>query len=577
MSNPSSSLSAVASQLGTFLGYVARRFPSFYLIAGLTFVALVLEFAATSLMIPLAAVGGGVGAGKSGVVDAWTGVLHNLGMTASTRTWLLLFFIVMMARLAFGYAQIVATTRLGKSVHRTLSGSIFEHVVAHEPLTAVYMRSIGHYITLAGDDTSRCGNIITSFLQCAISIFTALVALIILYKFSMPLFIAIGVFLFLCAIAIGMLFRMILRLNTQSNGLSRELNTAFVEALNNLRSIRALNAERFVCSAYAAQIKRYVRMLFFIDVLRAGVKAVPAILLLVIASILMREQSLPLSEASLLAVTIIIIRIFASMGQFITSGTLLLTDLRAVHDIDALIQSSEERLVPHEPQRDVVVDSVALSDVDFGFGERTRILSNFNYRFERGRSYAIIGPSGSGKSTLADVMLGLVQPNRGKVLVNGDSKLLPHVRDRMILVEQQPRIFSGTLRDNLLFGFEATDETLWEALSAVDLADMARNMRDGLETVLNYQGDNFSGGQRQRVGIARALIRQPSLLVLDEATSALDANTRQLVLRNVRQRMRAGILISITHDSHLANEADVTLDLQALQHAGAIVQPVAQS
>jgi len=565
-----SQLRVAVRQLGSFIGFVARRFSSFYLIAVLTLIALVLEFAATSLMIPLSsATNVGGGGSRSGVVQFWTGIIEQVGMSASTRTWLWLFCVVMIARLMSGYAQNVATLRLGKRVHRELSGSIFEHVVAREPLTSVYTRSIGHYITLAGDDTSKCGNIIASVLQCVIALFTALVALVILYKFSMPMFVAVGVFLALCAVAIGLLFRVILRLNTQSNALSRELNTVFVEALNNLRSIRALNAERFISGQYAGQIKRYVRMLFLIESMRAGVKFVPAVLLLVIGAVLMRAESVPLSEASLLAVTIIIIRIFASMGQFITSGTLLLTDLRAVHDIDTLIRTTEERMQPHEPQRDMLVEHVELRDVDFGFGARTRILSGFNFRFERGRSYAVVGPSGSGKSTLADVMLGLVRPDHGAVLVNGDDKLMPQVRDRMILVEQQPRIFSGTLRENLLFGFEASDDTLWAALRAVDLEDMARTMRDGLETVLNYQGDNFSGGQRQRVGIARALIRNPSVLILDEATSALDGGTRVVVMRNVRERMQGGILISITHDPHLAGEADITLDLQDLQRISA--------
>jgi ABC-type bacteriocin/lantibiotic exporter with double-glycine peptidase domain len=571
-----SQLRVAFGQLGSFIGFVARKFPSFYPIIGLTLVALVLEFAATSLMIPLSSSSGvSSGGSRSGVVEFWTGIIAQLDMSANTRTWLWLFCVVMIARLVSGYVQNILTMRLGKRVHRALSGSIFEHVVAREPLTNVYARSIGHYITLAGDDTHKCGNIIASVLQCVIALFTALVALAILYKFSLPMFIAVGVFLALCAIAIGLLFRVILRLNSQSNTLSRELNTVFVEALNNLRSIRALNAERFVCGHYAGQIKRYVRMLFLIEAMRAGIKFVPAVLLLVIGAVLMQAESVPLSEASLLAVTIIIIRIFASMGQFITSGTLLLTDLRAVHDIDTLIRTTEERMQPHEQQRDVAVEHVELRDVDFGFGERTRILSRFNYRFERGRSYAVIGPSGSGKSTLADVMLGLVRPDRGAVLVNGDGDLMPHVRDRMILVEQQPRIFSGTLRDNLLFGFKASDETLWAALRAVDLEEMARTMRDGLETVLNYQGDNFSGGQRQRVGIARALIRNPSVLVLDEATSALDGDTRLVVMRNVRERMRGGILISITHDPKLAQEADLTLDLQSLQR-GRLAVPQAE-
>jgi ATP-binding cassette subfamily B protein len=270
------------------------------------------------------------------------------------------------------------------------------------------------------------------------------------------------------------------------------------------------------------------------------------------------------SEASLLAVTIIVIRIFAAMGQFISFGTMLLTDIRAVHDIDSLITPTGPAFGAHDTPGTVAIESMTLDGVDFGYGTRTQILGNFSFRFDRGKAYAIVGPSGSGKSTLADIMLGLVKPDRGTVSVNGGRLQMSAARGKLVLVEQQPRIFSTTLRDNLLFGSNAPDERLWEALRLVDLEHTVRHMRNGLDTVLSYQGENFSGGQRQRIGIARALVRNPDLLILDEATSALDAATRKIVLGNVRHRMRNGVLVMITHDPHLAEVADTVLDFQRI-------------
>ena len=555
------SLRATARQLGTFVGFVARNFVSFYPIVALTLLVLVLEYAATSLMIPFSS----GGAGGGGAVRIWQGVLSRLGLEPAPRTWLWLFFIVMTARVLIGYAQLVWTTLLGKTVHRVLSERVFGHVVSAEPLTSVYARSIGHYITLAGDDTSRCGNIIASLLQCAVTLSTALVAVVILYQFSLPLFLAVVVFLVICAAALAVMFRYILRLNARSNVLSRELNTAFVESLNSLRSIRALHAAKFVRRSYAGQITVYVRMLFRMEAMRSGVKAFPAILLLVIGAILMRQGSpLTVSESSLLAVTLIVIRIFAAMGQFIGSGTLLLTDIRAVHDINVLTRASGPEPV-YADSGPTHVESMALNNVDFGYGTRARILDNFSYRFDKGRTYAIVGPSGSGKSTLADVMLGLVAPDRGTVTINGGHLHPADVRARLMLVEQQPKIFSTTLRENLLFGYHAADEELWEALRSVDLEHTVRHLREGLDTVLSYQGENLSGGQRQRIGIARGLLRKPDLLILDEATSALDGPTRAIVLANVRRQMHTGLLVMITHDPQLAELADVIIDFQRLR------------
>lgn len=559
MSTQHASLRSTVKQTAAFVAYVARNFASFYFIVALTLLVLFLEYSATSLMIPLSSAPGTT---DGAVARIWRNVLGELGLEAAPRAWLWLFFLVMIARLFFGYLQVVSTTLLGKNVHRTLSGKIFRHVVSKEPLTSIYTRTVGHYITLAGDDTYRCGTIISCFLQCIVGLCTALVALAILYQFSMPLFAAVAGFLVLCTAMISYVLRYILRMNVKSNALSRELNTAFVEALNNLRSIRALHGEEFVRASYAEQIAAYVRMLFKIEAVRSGIKAFPAILLLVVAAILLHPHStLSLSEASLFAGTIIIVRIFVSLGQFISAGAMLLSDIRAVRDIESLIRESSDTPDTRASASGEPIDSLSLSGIDFGYGARARILTSLSFRFEKGKTYAIVGPSGSGKSTLADILLGLVRPDRGSLVINDGGLAIDAVCGRFMLVEQQPKIFSTTLRDNLLFGFQAPDERLWEALRLVDLEHTIRHFRNGLDTRLSYLGENFSGGQRQRIGIARALVRNPDVLILDEATSALDQPTRALVVGNIRRHMQAGIIVFITHDHAVAGIADEVLEL----------------
>jgi ATP-binding cassette subfamily B protein len=137
------------------------------------------------------------------------------------------------------------------------------------------------------------------------------------------------------------------------------------------------------------------------------------------------------------------------------------------------------------------------------------------------------------------------------------------MRGRVMLVEQQPRIFSATVRDNLTLGLELSDDELAHALAAVELSDYVAGLPQGLETELHYQGANLSGGQRQRLSIARALLRKPALLILDEGTSALDAATASSVLRSVKSSLRDGVLVLITHDPAVAAMADEVIDLGA--------------
>lgn len=560
------SLAALAGQIIRYTGYVARNFRAFYAVLALTLLVLLLEYLATSLMIPMAP---GAAAASSPVTQAWSRLALSAGLSPETRTWLWLFFLVMMARLVMGYVLAVLTTWLGKRVHETLSGKVFGHLLLLEPMGRVYTRSVGHYITMAGDDTFKSGTIVSSLLQSTVGFFTALVGMVVLYQFSPQVFAGVALFL-LCSMAlIAVLLRWVLRVNAQAVQLSRELGTTFVEALNSLRSIRTLQGERFVMATYAAQIHSYIRMLVEMDAIKTGVKAFPAIVLLLLAAIALRPGGqIGMTDAALFAGTIIVIRVFASLGQMVTAGSQLLTDLRAIKDIGVLVDlAQEEQRVAQVPVSSPV-RVLDLQQVSFGYGDRGRVLDNVTFRFEAGKTYAVVGPSGAGKSTLADILLGLSVPDSGSVLVNEGEVPLESARTRFMLVEQQPKIFSTTVKENLLLGARADDDAVYSALDTVNLDGTVRALEKGLNTRLTYLGENFSGGQRQRLGIARALIRKPDVLILDEATSALDPATRIEVVAKLRAKMQDGIIIFITHDPEIAALADDVLSIGQV-HSGA--------
>jgi ABC-type bacteriocin/lantibiotic exporter with double-glycine peptidase domain len=563
-----SSLVGIAGQIAHYTAFVARNFRAFHVVVALTLVVLVLEYLATSLMIPMSP---GQAAVNSPVTRIWSQVAGQLGLESVSRTWLWLFFVIMTIRLVMGYVHSVLTTWLGKKVHEKLSGKVFGHILLLEPMGRVYTRSVGHYITMAGDDTFKSGTIVSSLLQSAVGLLTAVVGMVVLYQFSPAVFAGVVLFLLASLVVIAFFLRRVLRVNNRAVSLSRELGTTFVEALNSLRSIRSLHGERFVMATYAAQIQAYLRMLVEMDAIKTGVKAFPAIMLLVLAAIALRPGAeVMMTDAALFAGTIIIIRVFASLGQMVTAGSQLLTDIRAIKDIGALVELAQEvqEGVP-EVADPAPVRALSLQQVSFGYGDRGRVLDDLSFSFEAGHTYAIVGPSGAGKSTLADILLGLSVPDSGVVTVNEGSLPLETARARFMLVEQQPKIFSTTVKDNLLLGASASDNVLYAALEAVNLDTMVRELTQGLDTRLTYLGENFSGGQRQRLGIARALIRQPDVLILDEATSALDPVTRVEVVAKLRDRMREGIIIFITHDPEIAALADEILPINGRQVATA--------
>lgn len=541
-----------------FVAYTARRFRLFYLVLAFTICALVLEYLATSLMIPMAP---GQNENSNSVIAVWHSIAEKLNMPPIFRTWLWIFFLLMVIRLILGYVLSVLTTVLGKSVHKILSKNIFGHILLNEPMANVYTRSVGHYITLAGDDTFKSGTIIASLLQTLVGCLTAMVGMLVLFQFSSTLFFGVTAFLILSSLFAIWLIRKVVQLNTRAALLSHDAGTTFLESLNSLRSIRSLHSERFVMETYAEQISSYVRILTEMDAIKTGIKAFPAIALLLLAVAVSRPGvDIGMTDAALFAATIIIIRIFSSLGQMAVAGSQLLTDSRAVRDIGALVQLAHENSQAENLPSLELVSTFDLNHVSFGYAGREKVLDDISFKFEAGYTYAVVGPSGAGKSTLADILLGLSTPAQGTVRVNGSSPLNA-ARSNILLVEQQPKIFSSTVRENLLLGTEASDEHLYEMLQIVNLEEVVRSLEMGLSTRLTYLGENFSGGQRQRLGIARALLRKPDVLILDEATSALDSVTRTDIIEKIRRYMKSGIVIFITHDEEIAALADKTLEI----------------
>jgi ATP-binding cassette subfamily B protein len=184
------------------------------------------------------------------------------------------------------------------------------------------------------------------------------------------------------------------------------------------------------------------------------------------------------------------------------------------------------------------VESIEFSGVTYRHpGARDYALADVSFAAKSGESVAFVGPSGAGKSTLIKLLLGLYQPNAGRILFNGvDAREVNYelLRTHVGFVPQAIELFAGTIRDNLRFVHqEATDEECMAALEAAQLRGLLERSREGLDTRIGEGGLKLSGGERQRLAIARALLRKPHLLIFDEATSSLDTETEKEITRTI--------------------------------------------
>lgn len=165
------------------------------------------------------------------------------------------------------------------------------------------------------------------------------------------------------------------------------------------------------------------------------------------------------------------------------------------------------------------------------------------------RTTAVIGPSGSGKTTFLDLLSGLNPPQAGEIRIDGETlRADAHWRRRIAYIPQETGILDGSLRDNLTWGaVTADEEAMWQALEQAAAAPFVRQLPNGLDTWVGERGVRLSGGERQRLALARALLRQPQLLILDEATSALDREHQAVILDALRQLHGRLTVLIVTH------------------------------
>jgi len=204
--------------------------------------------------------------------------------------------------------------------------------------------------------------------------------------------------------------------------------------------------------------------------------------------------------------------------------------------------------------------------VQYAPGERPA-LDNLSLTIAPGETVAFVGASGSGKSTLINVVLGFVRPTRGRVLLDGhdlETLDLRTVRRSISVVPQESVLFEGTVRDNVTYGLSAVDDArVEEALQQANAVQLVRDMPHGLDTVIGDRGARLSGGQRQRIAIARALIRDPRILVLDEATSALDNQSERDVQEALERLMTNRTTLVVAHRLTTVMNADRIVVLDA--------------
>lgn len=369
------------------------------------------------------------------------------------------------------------------------------------------------------------------------------------------------------------------RLGKQNEMYNAKLYQWINQSLGGIKEIKVLNREKYFVSAYKNVYKKLIKGAKNNEILSAIPKYIietvcmVGMLLAIIIKMFWGQNNIEVFIIQLSAFAVAAFRLLPSVGKInayinsimycIPSLDLVYHDLKSIEGCK-LIDFEERKETGKKGQ---LKEKIQICDVAYHYPNADNmVISNISFTIHKGETVALIGSSGAGKTTLADILLGLLEPVRGKVLVDGVNiaENMDEWHHMLGYIPQSIYLSDDTIRNNIAFGVSEDmidDEAVNEALRKAQLFEFVQSLPEGMNTFVGDRGVRLSGGQRQRIGIARALYNDPDVLILDEATSALDNDTEAAVMEAIENLRGHKTMIIIAHRLTTIRNADIIYEI----------------
>ena len=276
---------------------------------------------------------------------------------------------------------------------------------------------------------------------------------------------------------------------------------------------------------------------------------------------LILSQNSPIDAATFIFYMVILYSIINPLKEFSKAFYNIPLGLASMDRIDKILKAENPIKEPEHPEPlDEFTTELEFRDISFSYVEGREVLKHINLKVQKGKTIALVGQSGSGKSTMVDLVPRYHDVNQGELLIDGKNVKdvsITSLRSLIGNVNQEAILFNDTFYNNITFGVEnATMEQVIEAAKIANAHDFIMESEKGYDTMIGDRGGRLSGGQRQRVSIARAILKNPPILILDEATSALDTESERLVQEALERLMKSRTTIAIAHRLSTIKNAD---------------------
>ncbi|CAM4131867.1 ABC transporter ATP-binding protein [Zobellia nedashkovskayae] len=431
----------------------------------------------------------------------------------------------------------------------------------------------GALVSRIMSDVEGVRNLIgTGLVQLVGGTITAVVSLILLLRISWTMTIFTLVPLAIFALIALKAFKIIRPIFRNRGKINAEVTGRLTETLGGVRVIKGFNAEEQENKIFEKGVDRLFQNVkksltatafmtssstFLLGIATTGIMGIGGY------KIMMDE----LTIGEFLTFTFLLGLMVAPIVQMSNIGSQLTEALAGLDRTEELMNMVPES---DEENRTIVLDDIkgdiVFDDVSFAYEEDKEVLHNINFEVKSGNVVALVGSSGSGKSTIAGLAATFLNPQSGKITIDGKDVAkvnLNSFRQHLGVVLQDDFLFEGTIRENILFPRpNATEEQLQQSVKAAYVNEFTDRFEDGLDTLIGERGVKLSGGQRQRIAIARAVLADPKILILDEATSNLDTESEALIQKSLAALTEGRTTFVIAHRLSTIRKANQILVIE---------------